>query len=295
MSSLWLLLIAGFYSACFLFLASVGLTLIFGVGNFFNFAHGAFFMLGGFCLVTLNTDVGMPFVLAVPISAVAVGLLATVLFHATIRPALRVKHSTFTVQIIASYGLMLVLAESARLVWGSGYVIGSIPQWLALSTGTGLSRYHLVLIGTTVLVGVGATLLIHRTRFGRMIRAVAADPTMAAHIGVSADRVLGALFGFAACAAALGGALAVPMTAMTPFSGSELIVSALIVTIVGGRGSILGAAIASLLIAEIQAFGVQFAPRLAPGLPFLIAAVVIAVRPYGLQRPTLAALEQRRV
>ena len=288
---------SGLYSACFLFLTAAGLTLVFGVGDFFNFAHGAFFMLGGYVGFSLSHYLGVPFFACPVIATAAISLVAWAIFRLLIF-RFGVNRANFTVQLLSTYGLLLIMSNGARLLWGNNFISQKIPQALARPLplfSFSLSGYQFVIVFVTLGVALTSILAIHFGRFGRIVRAAINDPKMVEHLGVRTNRVIEIIFMVGAAMAALGGSLAVPILAITPTAGDDLIISALIVTVIAGRGNLLGAAMAAILIAEMTSFGNLILPRVSPALAYLVALAVLALKPRGLCRPLISDEHADRV
>ena len=274
-------LVAGLFSACFLFLCSVGLSLVFGAGNIFNFAHGSFFVLGAYVCHTL-ASLGVEPLLAVGLAGTAVTVIGLLVYSAVIA---RVSYAgaELGVQVLTTYALLLIVSDIVRGIWGSGFVSMSLTR---ITAGGDASAYQTSVIALTTAIAVAVMFVLHGTRAGRLVRAVTSDAALLRHIGRRPESVAAGVFAIASGLAAIGGAVAVPLITITPFTGDELIVMALIVTVVGGRGNAVGALLASVVIAELVALSNLFAPRLAIAVPYAVAVAVLALRPSGLLQGT---------
>lgn len=279
-------LVLGLFSACFIFLCSVGLSLVFGAGNIFNFAHGSFFMLGAYvCYAAVRA--GFYPLWACALAAVATGVVATVIYLVILR-RLPNANTNIGVQILATYAVLLIISDVVRAIWGGGFISVTLP-WSGLHVWWSfLSAYQVIVIVATAALGIVLIAIMRFSGVGRLIRAASNDATLLEYLGVDPNLVAAGVFAFAGAVAGLGGALAVPLITITPFTGDEMIVSALIVTIVGGRGNLRGAAIAALVLSEAVALGNLFIPRLATAIPFIAALAVLAIRPSGLLDATMS-------
>ncbi len=285
-----------------LFLVAAGLTLVFGILDFVNLAHGAWYMLGAFISASLTTLTGswpLAVLLTLPLAA-ATGWLAERLVA---RPLYGRSHLA---QVLATFGLTLAIEALAMLVWGAEGRTVLLPAWLAgqlhLGGGVVLPLYRLVIIATGLAVAAGLFWLVHRTRFGMQVRAAAANRAMAEALGLNTARLHAAIFALGATLAALAGALVAPITEASLAMGLEIIIIAFVVIIIGGLGSLKGAFIAALLIGMIDTFGraylddifravmpLELAETAAPAVSamsvYILMALVLAFRPQGLFPP----------
>jgi len=286
--------IAGLNASCFLLLVSLGVTLLFGTARVFNFAHGGLFVVGGYASCEIAARLGWPFVPSVLLSVVA-GLLVAALVYAVVFWRGGGPGADET-QIVGSYGALLVIVECVRITVGSGYVLANTPAWLEGPTGVwGVSRYQVAVFALTIVLVIAVSITVKHTRFGRMVRAVADDAWLASTCGIRSEAVVFAVFLAGSALAVLTGAVYVGMGALTPSSGDDLIVAALAVTLLGGRGNIKGACIASFLLGQVNAFGVVLAPRLASSVPYALTVAILAIRPAGLLRAHVTLAAERRI
>ncbi len=285
-----------------LFLVAAGLTLVFGILDFVNLAHGAWYMLGAFVSASLTAAIGiwpLAVLLTLPLAA-ATGWLAERLVA---RP---LYGRSPLAQVLATFGLMLVIEALAMLVWGAEGRTVLLPAWLTgqlhLGSSIVLPVYRLVIIGTGLMVASGLFFLIHHTRFGMQVRAAAANRAMAEALGLDTTRLHAAIFALGATLAALAGALVAPITEASLAMGLEIIIIAFVVIIIGGLGSLKGAFVAALLIGMIDTFGraylddifralmpLELAETAAPAVSamsiYILMALVLAFRPQGLFPP----------
>lgn len=278
-------LLSGLAHAMGLFLIASGLSLIFGVTRIVNFAHGSFYMLAAYLTYSLAAALplgGGAFYAAVVLAAVAVGLLGLVVEVVLLR---RVYRAPELYQLLLTFALVLVIADVVAFVWGRENKTGPTAPGLRGSVpiaGQLFATYDLVLIAVGPLVAVGLWLLFYRTRWGVLIRAATQDREMVAVLGVDQRRLFTAVFALGSALAGLGGALQVPRQALTNVMDTTIITEAFVVVVVGGMGSVPGALLAAVLIGVIDAFGVLVLPRASLVMTFVVMAVVLIVRPWGL-------------
>jgi branched-chain amino acid transport system permease protein len=296
LSSLIVQLINGLADASTMFLVAAGLSLIFGVTRIVNFAHGSFYMLGiyfAYSLVTWIGASGVGFWSAVLLSAAAVALAGALVEIVILR---RIYRAPELFQLLATFALVLVIKDAALYVWGAEDLFGPRAPGLAGSVallGRRIPSYDIVLIfiGPTVL-GI-LWLLLNRTRWGTLIRAATQDREMVGALGINQSWLFTGVFALGCFLAGLGGALQGPRMPANLGLDLETIGSAFVVVVVGGMGSISGAFLAALMIAEIKAlciaignvslFGMDFSlSKLTLVVEFLVMAVILVVRPWGL-------------
>ncbi|HZP35671.1 MAG TPA: ABC transporter permease [Methylomirabilota bacterium] len=285
MSLLLVQLLSGLANAMFLFLIASGLSLIFGVTRIVNFAHGSFYMLAAYLTYSLaGTLPGGPaaFYLAALLAALAVAALGGVVEVLLLR---RVYRAPELYQLLLTFALVLITADVVRWIWGADNKTGPSAPGLAGSlpiAGQLFPSYDLAIIGFGPLVALGLWWLFHRTRWGVLIRAATQDRDMVAALGVDQSRLFTSVFVLGSFLAGLGGALQVPRLALTTVMDTSVIVEAFVVVVIGGMGSVWGALLASLLIGVLNAYGVLLLPKIAIVLIFVVMAVVLVVRPWGL-------------
>jgi branched-chain amino acid transport system permease protein len=264
-----------------LFLISMGLTIIFGVAGVLNFAHGALFMLGAYVAMQVALWTGS-FWAGLVVAPLAVAALGGILERALLRP---VYGRDISFQLLLTFALLLVLEDGVRLVWGAGYHLVEPPAILdgiVPVAGFGYPVYRLFLVALGPLLGGGLWALFRFTRFGKIIRAAAADREMAAALGIRVPRLFTGVFVFGTALAALGGALAAAHQSVGPAMGERIIIESFIVVVVGGLGSFPGAFVGALLLGLLEAFGTQFVPRAQMAIPYLLLTAILVLRPRGL-------------
>ncbi|MCI0753251.1 ABC transporter permease [Teichococcus vastitatis] len=280
--------LTGLASASSLFLVASGLTVIFGVSRIVNFAHGSFYMLGAFLAWTLVSHAplaewgGWGFWGGILLAALAVGLLGAAAEMVILR---RIYRAPELFQLLATFALVLVVQDLVLLLWGADDKFGPRAPLLRGATeifGLRFPRYDLFLIAVGPVVLGLLWLLFHRTRFGILLRAATQDREMVAALGVDQRLLFTGVFCLGSALAGLGGALQLPREAVTIHMDMAIIVQAFVVVVVGGLGSLPGAFLAALLISELHAFGILVLPRITLVLAFLVMAIVLVLRPYGL-------------
>ena len=280
-------LISGLTMATLLFLVASGLTLIFGVANVFNFAHGSFYMVGayfGYQLVSVwDLNFWVALVLA-GLGAGILGMLAESLFLRRIYG--RSEEGGF--QILLTYCFILVLDDLVKIVWGTEYK--SIPRPAGFKgsiefAGITLPSYNVAIIAIGLIVVIAAWWILSRTRPGRIARATAVDREILSVMGVNVPRTMTIVFGIATALGGMTGALAAPLRSVTPGAGIEVIIDSLIVVVLGGMGNFWGAWLGALLLGEVTAFAVAFVPKWATLFSFLVMVVMLIFKPEGLFAP----------
>ncbi|KGG87283.1 ABC transporter permease [Comamonas thiooxydans] len=288
-------LLNGLASASSLFLVSVGLSLIFGVTRTINFAHGSFYMLGAFIAYSsvdlLSPHIGFwPALLLAPLACGALGALTETLLLR------RIYKAPELFQLLATFALVLVIKDAALWLWGPEELFGPRAAGLEGSVeilGRQFPTYDLFLIAVGPCVLLGLTLLLTRTRFGTLVRAATQDREMVGALGVNQAWLFTAVFALGTLLAGLGGALQLPREPASLEMDMLTIGAAFVVVVVGGMGSIPGAFIAALLVAELKAVCIWLGVQEIAGLElsfskltlvveFLVMAVVLIWRPWGL-------------
>jgi branched-chain amino acid transport system permease protein len=285
MSLLVVQLLSGLANAMFLFLIASGLSLIFGVTRIVNFAHGSFYMLAAYLTYSLSAllPVGAgAFYAAALLAALLVATLGGLVEALLLR---RVYRAPELYQLLLTFALVLIVADAVRYLWGADNKTGPAAPGLAGSVpiaGQLFPSYDLAVIVFGPLIALGLWALFHRTRWGILIRAATQDREMVAALGVDQSRLFTGVFILGSFLAGLAGALQVPRLALTTVMDTTVIVEAFVVVVIGGMGSVWGALLASLLIGVLNAFGVLVLPKISIVLIFVVMAVVLIVRPWGL-------------
>jgi len=282
-----------------LFLMAAGLTLVFGIMNFINIAHGSLYMVGAYLTVAATQWTGSYF------AGVALGLLGTLVVGmivevVTLRTLYDRDHLD---QVLATFGLILFFNELVALLWGRAALFASVPGFLTghieLFTGSRYPLYRAVIIVVGLVVALVLWYVVARTRLGMLIRAGASNRAMVAALGVNIRLLYTVVFGFGAALAGLAGILAGPIYNVQPGMGELILIQVFVVIVIGGIGSIRGALVGAIIVGIVDTLGRAFlkplmatiisapaaesaGPALASMLIYLLMAVVLAFRPQGL-------------
>jgi branched-chain amino acid transport system permease protein len=266
-----------------LFVAAAGLTLVFGALRIINVAHGSFYAYGAFGVTTLaGAAGGGRFWLALLMVPLAVAALGAAVEVTVLR---RVYGRDHLAQLVVTYALFLVFADIALRLWGSQARSVPVPSVLAgsVSLGSGqFPRYDLFVIVAAVLVGLGLWALLQRTALGWRIRAAVEDQELLASGGSNVPLLFTTVFAIGALLAGLAGVLAAPLESVSPGLDASIIIAAFIVSVIGGLGSVAGAAVGAVIIALFNTAGVLWAPSWEPAFIYLAMITVLALRPWGL-------------
>ncbi len=298
MAQLLAVLIDGLIYSSWLFIIAVGLTLIYGVMKILNIAHGSLYALGAYSAASLAgywINHGYP-----PMGSYAVMLVAAILVGLIAGPIIERGLLRFMygkdeiVLVLVTYAVFLILEDFVKLVWGVDPYFIAQPYGLLGSFNIGdltYPNYNLVLFGAAVFIGVVLAWVLTKTRQGKMLLAVIHDREMSGAMGINVGRVYFITFTVGAMLGALGGALTAPMISVQPGIGAETIVLAFAVVVIGGLGSLPGAALAALLVGIVRSAAVHYRPELDLFSIYLVMAVVLIVRPKGL----FSAQEARKI
>jgi len=281
-----------------LFLLASGLTLVFGIMDMINLAHGALYMVGAFLaawLVNLTQSFLWGVLLAVPLTAV----FGMVLESTLLRTLYRRDHMS---QVLATFALILIINEAVRMIWGTDLAL-SAPAALSgpveLLPGLKYPSYRLVIIGVGLALALFLYLVVTQTRMGAWVRAGASNRDMAMAMGINIQRLFTLVFGLGAAMCAVAGAMLGPLLAVQVGMGESILILAFVVIVIGGIGSIWGAFVGSLLVGFVDTFGRTLLPHLfreifppqvaatagpaaASIMVYLLMAVVLFIRPQGL-------------
>jgi len=266
-----------------LFLTSAGLTLVFGIMNMINLAHGSLYMVGAFVAATVLARTGS-FLLALAAAVPAAALTGIVMERFLLRWFYGRGHLD---QTLVTLGLIMAMNEAVRMIWGPTPLQMPLPEALRgsveLLPGMHYPSYRLAVLGTGLLVALALYLLVVHTRAGSWVRAGASDRVAASALGINVTAVFATVFMAGAALAGFAGALAGPIFAVQVGMGEPILVLALVVIVIGGVGSIRGAFIASLLIGLCDTFGrVLLNPALGSMAIYVFMAMLLAWRPRGL-------------
>jgi branched-chain amino acid transport system permease protein len=298
MGDILAVIVDGTIYASWLFIIAAGLTIVYGVMRILNMAHGSLYALGAYAAASLVgawIRGGHPPLFSYALllaAAVAVGLVFGPLIE---RGLLRIVYGRDEiVMVLVTYALFLILEDAIKLVWGVESYFVSEPYALLGTVEIGPLTYPIysaVLVLAAVVTGVGLRWGIYGTRYGKLLVAVIHDREIAAALGVDVRKVFLVTFTLGTMLAALGGALTAPTVSVVPGMGVETIVLAFAVVVIGGLGSMPGAALGSLIVGLVRSAAVHFLPQVELFSIYLVMALVLALRPRGL----FVAAEARRI
>ena len=282
-----------------LFLMAAGLTLVFGIMDMINLAHGSLYMVGAYLTATLAPLLDS-FVLAVLVALPLAALVGMAVEVVALRTLYRREHLD---QVLATFGLILFFNELVRIVWGPHPIFLKPPPWLAgtveIIPGVPYPAFRLAIIAVGLAVAVFLYLLITRTRTGMLIRAGASNREMLGALGVDVKRLYTLVFGLGAALAALAGAMAGPILAVQVGMGESVLILTFVVIVIGGLGSVRGALVGALLVGMVDTLArallptvlrTMMPPSQADGLGaslasmtiYILMAAVLAWKPRGL-------------
>lgn len=273
-------LLNGLTLAALLFIVASGFTLVFGLLRIVNLAHGALYLFGGYIAYTV-TSAGGSFVVAILAAMVVIALLGVALDQGL----LRFVRGYELRQVLLTLGVAFVLNDLALVLWGGDTFTIPVPEFLrgAFRAGTFFyPKYRLFVLTLGVLVFIGLWLMLNKTRLGALIRSGVDDAEMVEAMGINIRMVFLATFMLGAALAGLGGAVGGAFLTLYPTADAEILVFSLAVVIIGGRGSLVGAAVGALLVGILSTVGQVMFPELAYFVIFGPMAVILAFRPLGL-------------
>ena len=277
----WLLqLFNGVSYGALLFLLGSGLSLIFGVMRIVNIAHGSYFLLGSYVALTVIWTTGS-WLLALPAGALAIGLLGLAMERIFLRPL------GFDVlrQVLVTFGFMLLFQQAALDIWGGDNFMINPPAQLTRSIAVGtlhLPLYRIFMIALAAAIGLALWFVLERTRVGAMVRATVDDVEMARGIGIDTARVSMLVFALGALLAGLGGVIGGAFLGVYPGVDLQILPIAFAVVIIGGMGSLAGAAIGAVLVGLADNFGKALFPEISYFTLYAPMVLLLAVKPTGL-------------
>jgi branched-chain amino acid transport system permease protein len=264
-----------------LFLVASGLTLVFGMMGILNIAHAAFYMLGAYVAYTTVQATGS-FWLSLLVAPLVVGLLGAAVERWLLRRTHAFGHAY---ELLLTFGLFFMISEAVRWIWGSNPLQVPTPAGLTGSVpfmGSQYPVYRLFILAVSSAICLGMALVLLRTRIGIIIRSAVSDAAMVGALGIDTPLVSTAVFAAGSALAGVAGAIAAPFLQVDLSMGATILVDTFVVIVIGGFGSLLGALLASLMIGELQSFGILWFPEFALVFQFLLMAVVLILRPQGL-------------
>jgi branched-chain amino acid transport system permease protein len=292
-------LLNGLQLGLMLFLLAAGLTLVLGIMNLVNLAHGSLYMVGAY-LAVAGTQATGSYAAGVALGFAGTLVVGMAMELVALRPLYGRDHLD---QVLVTFGLILFFNELIAIIWGRGSLYTSLPTWLQghvnLFTGSRYPVYRLVVLAVGLAVAVLLWYVVTRTRLGMLIRAGATNRTMVAALGINIRLLYTVVFGFGAALAGLAGLMAGPIYAVQPGMGELILIQVFVVIVIGGIGSIRGALVGAIIVGVVDTLGRAFlrpllatmisapaaeaaGPALASMLIYLLMAVVLAARPAGL-------------
>jgi branched-chain amino acid transport system permease protein len=269
------LVLGGYY-----LLLALGLSLIFSVGGVVNLAHGAFYALGAYLSLEVGRRVG--FGAAIVISPLLVGLLGIAFERLLLR---RFYTADPILSLLVTFALAMVAEQAIRMIWGAAPLPSTMPPEFKGNVMVGeflFSRYRLLLLAVVIGVMSALWLLLHKTAFGRVVRAGVQRPDMVAVLGIRLAPYMTAIVVLGVATAALGGALFGPITIVHPAMGTEIMTVAFVVVVIGGLGSFWGVVLAALLVGVVRGITIHFAPAAGEASMYVLMFLVLMFRPRGL-------------
>jgi branched-chain amino acid transport system permease protein len=273
--------IHGLVYGMLLFLVASGLTLVFGMMDVLNIAHAGFYMLGAYIGSTIAAVTGN-FILALIGAPLAMALLGGLVERFFLR---KVHVHGHAFELLITFGVFYVIGEVVKWFWGNfprpvdvpGFLSGAIPI-----LGVTYPSYRGFILFISFLILVTMLYVFMKTRVGINVRAAVSDPEMVNALGINVPRLMLGVFTAGSALAGLAGVVASPVLSTYPGMGLDMMVDTFVVIVIGGFGSLFGAFLASIMIGELQSFGVLFIPRLALVFQFLLMAIILIVMPTGL-------------
>ncbi|PKN28424.1 MAG: branched-chain amino acid ABC transporter permease [Deltaproteobacteria bacterium HGW-Deltaproteobacteria-21] len=281
MSEIPVFFLHGLGYAGLLFLVSAGLTLVFGMMNVLNFAHAAMYMLGAYFSFSILMWSNQ-FWLSLIVCPILLFILGAVVERFFLR---RVHVFGHVHELLLTFGLAYIITEIAKWVWGNyplavnigGFLNGTVKIFDFV-----YPIYRIFIFFCGAMVGLIMALILYKTRLGIILRAAVNDNLMVNTLGINVPRVFMGVFAFGAALSGFAGVIAGPLLTTYPGMANEILIDAFVVIVVGGFGSLGGALVASLLIGELQSFGVMLFPKLSLVLVYLLMAIILVIKPSGL-------------
>ncbi|MFN4359580.1 MAG: branched-chain amino acid ABC transporter permease [Hylemonella sp.] len=269
------LVLGGYY-----LLLALGLSLIFSVGGIVNLAHGAFYALGAYLSLEVMKHAG--FAGSIFITPALVGLLGILFERYLLR---RFYAADPILSLLVTFGLAMVAEQALRMIWGSAPLSSNMPPEFKGNVMLGefmLSRYRLFILGVVIVVMSGIWLLLHKTSFGRVVRAGVQKPDMVAVLGIRLQPYMTAIVMLGVATAALGGVLFGPIAIVHPAMGTEIMTVAFVVVVIGGLGSFWGVVAAAVLVGVVRGVTTHFLPAASEASMYILMFLVLMFRPRGL-------------
>jgi branched-chain amino acid transport system permease protein len=259
---------------------ALGLSLIFSLGGVVNLAHGAFYALGAYLAYEIQLRLG--FAGAMALSPIGVALIGVVIERLAIR---RFYKEDPGLALLFTFGLAMAAEQSLRLIWGATGLPFSIPEALRGQVFLGdfiYSRYRIAVLAVSAATVTGCWLLLNKTSFGLIVRAGTRDPEMVRALGIALSPILTAIFALGVGLAGLAGVMSAPLAGVHPAMGTEIVVAAFVIVVIGGLGSFWGVVWAGLIVGVVRGLTVLFYPPAAEASMYALMVLVLLVRPRGL-------------
>lgn len=278
-------LLLGFYYL----LIALGLSIIFSLGGVVNLAHGAFYAIGAYLVVTLTQymDYGYAFV-ASPILVAVLGMIIERLFLR------RFYRADPTLSLLFTFALSMIIEQSLRMIYGASPLAFSVPSFAHGQVIVGDFFYPVYRIGmlvVAVLAVAGTWFLLNKTAFGKIVKAGINDPDMVRALGISLSPIMTAVCGLGIGLAGLSGVLLAPITGVQPAMGQEILTAAFVVVVIGGLGSFWGVVLAAMLVGVIRGLTAYFYPPASEASLYLLMLLILILRPRGLLGEKVERLE----
>lgn len=281
-------ILTGLANASSLFLVACGLSLIFGVTRIVNFAHGSLYMIGAYTGYSLMQvlpgylPAGIGFWGSIVLAAAAVGIVGVLIEMLVLRPVYKAPE---LFQLVATFGVILVIQDLALLIWGPEDLLGPRAPGLRgvyRIMGEPIPKYDIVLLCITPFIALGLWYLMTKTRLGVLVRAATQDREMVSALGVNQAWLFTGVFALGSALAGLGGALQLPKGGADLLMDFNILAPVFVVVVIGGMGSLPGAYLAAIIISVLNVFGVTYLPQSTLVLMFVVMIIVLMIRPYGL-------------
>jgi len=268
-----------------LFLIASGLTIIFGLLDIPNFAHGSLYMFGAFFTYWFMNQVlgGGYFFVALVMAVFSLAVIGAILEYLPLR---RIYERPHALQLLMTFSFILILDDSAKFLWGTSFKSIRTPDMLAgsfqLPGGHDFPLYSMFIVFCGIFIALLLWLILYKTRLGKVIQAGTSNKEMLSALGINVPRLFTVVFMLGSALAGLAGGLAGPLIAVTVGMGDSIIITVFSIIIIGGVGSLMGAFICSILVGELNTLGILFMPRFAMIFTYILVIIILLTKPEGL-------------
>lgn len=281
--------INGLLLGCYYLLIALGLSIIFSLGGVVNLAHGAFYAIGAYLVVTLTKymDYGYAFV-ASPILVAVLGMFVERFFLR------RFYKADPTLGLLFTFALSMIIEQSLRMIYGASPLAFPIPAFAYGQFSVGdffYPYYRVAMLSVAILAAASTWLLLNKTSFGKIVKAGINDPDMVRALGISLNPIMTAVAGLGIGLAGLAGVLLAPITGVQPAMGQEILTAAFVVVVIGGLGSFWGVVLAAILVGVIRGLTAYFFPAASEASLYLLMLLILIIRPRGLLGERVERLE----